>query len=171
MNNLAFIDGQNLYIGTKISDPSWKIDLLKFRIYLKDKYKVSTAYYFIGNYQEKNENLYRSIRNYGYVLKFKQHTDALIGKKKGNVDSDIVFYIMKSFLLKEKFDKIVLISGDGDYKLVVDFLIKYDILYKIVFPNRKFASSLYKEINVGYKIFLDDNGIKNKIERKITKSR
>ena len=37
-NNLAFIDGQNLHLGTK--EEGWKVDLIKFRIYLKEKYKV-----------------------------------------------------------------------------------------------------------------------------------
>ncbi len=45
-NNLAFIDGQNLYMGTNSENPSWEVNLLKFRVYLKDKYKVSKAYYF-----------------------------------------------------------------------------------------------------------------------------
>jgi len=33
-NNLAFIDGQNLYMGTRSDNPAWKIDLTKFREYL-----------------------------------------------------------------------------------------------------------------------------------------
>ncbi len=46
-SNLAFIDGQNLHLGT-IQD-NWKIDLKKFRIYLKDKYHIAEAYYFLGH--------------------------------------------------------------------------------------------------------------------------
>ena len=46
--NLAFIDGQNLRYGTrKVADP-WTVDLRKFRVYLKEKYLVERAYYFIG---------------------------------------------------------------------------------------------------------------------------
>lgn len=47
---------------------------------------------------------------------------------------------------KEDFKKIVLVSGDGDYKLLVDFLIEEDKFEKILFPNKEFASSLYKKI-------------------------
>lgn len=46
MKNLAFIDGQNLHLGTK--EEGWKVDLGKFRIYLNDKYKVKEAYYYLG---------------------------------------------------------------------------------------------------------------------------
>jgi hypothetical protein len=53
---------------------------------------------------------------------------------------------MKSIVEKEKFEKIVLVSGDGDYKKMVDYLIKKNIFAKILFPNKKFASSLYKSL-------------------------
>jgi hypothetical protein len=43
MKNYTFIDGQNLYQSL-----SWQLDYKKFMIYLKDKYKVEKAYYFIG---------------------------------------------------------------------------------------------------------------------------
>lgn len=38
-NNYAFIDAQNLYLAIK--ELGWKIDYKKFRIYLKEKYKVA----------------------------------------------------------------------------------------------------------------------------------
>ena len=44
------------------------------------------------------------------------------------------------------FDKIVLVSGDGDYKMIIDFLIEENHFEKILFPNRKYWSSLYKQI-------------------------
>jgi uncharacterized LabA/DUF88 family protein len=76
------------------------------------------------------------------------------GKKKGNVDSDIIFAIMMKLYNKEKFDKIVLVSGDGDYKMLVDFLIKEERFKKILFPNKEFASSLYKKITRVYYDYL-----------------
>ena len=45
-NNLAFIDGQNLYMETNSEKPKWEVDLFKFREYLLKKYKVKDAYYF-----------------------------------------------------------------------------------------------------------------------------
>ena len=58
IKNYAFIDGQNLYLGTKSADPSWKINLKRFRVYLKEKYKVEKAYYFLGIVDEYNRSLY-----------------------------------------------------------------------------------------------------------------
>lgn len=163
MKNLAFIDGQNLYMGTKSSDKPWKVNLAKFKIYLERKYDVDKAYYFLGYVQEENQDLYEEIQNAGFILVFKEHNPAMLGKKKGNVDTDIVFQIMKRLYKKEEFDQIVLISGDGDYKMLVDFLIEENKFKKILFPNKKFASSLYKKIGSQYYDYLENSGVKKKI--------
>lgn len=58
---------------------------------------------------------------------------------------------------------IVLISGDGDYKMLVDFLIEENKFKKILFPNKKFASSLYKKLGSEYFDYLNNEQIKRKI--------
>lgn len=89
----------------------------------------------------------------------------MLGKKKGNVDSDIIFSMMKRIYKKEDFNKFILVSGDGDYKLLVDFLIEENKFEKILFPNRKYSSSLYKKLSNNYFSYLDDIDIKNKISK------
>lgn len=49
-NNQAFVDGQNFYMNTKANN--WSVDLKKFRIYLREKYNVEKAYYFLGSVDE-----------------------------------------------------------------------------------------------------------------------
>jgi len=170
IGNLAFIDGQNLHMGTakREKDP-WKIDLARFRIYLREKYNVDEAYYFLGYVQEENQELYDEIQRAGFILKFREHNPAMIGKKKGNVDSDIIFHIMKKMYKKDDFKNIVLVSGDGDYKLVVDFLIEEKRFVKILFPDLDRASSLYKKLSNKYFASLDDKDTRAKIT--IDKSR
>lgn len=141
-------------------DP-WEIDLARFRVYLERKYNVSEAYYFLGYVQEMNQELYEEIQKAGFVLIFREHNPAMLGKKKGNVDSDIIFHVMKKVCKKEAFTKIVLVSGDGDYKLLVDFLIEEKRFEKMLFPNKKFASSLYKKLGSQYFDYLEN--VKNKI--------
>jgi len=165
-DNFAFIDGQNLYMGTtKSSKKSWKINLKKFRIYLQNKYKVSMAYYFLGYVNETNRDLYEEIQKAGFVLMFREHNSAMLGKKKGNVDSDIIFHVMKKIYKQEPFDKIVLVSGDGDYKMLVNFLIEERKFKKILFPNKQFASSLYRKLAPMYFDYLDNEGVKRKIQQ------
>ena len=162
IKNFAFIDGQNLYMGTaKREIEPWKINLARFHVYLEKKYNVSNAYYFLGYVQDTNQELYEEIQNAGFVLVFRAHNPAMIGKKKGNVDADIIFNIMKKMYKKEDFNKIILVSGDGDYKPLVDFLIEERRFEKILFPNKKFASSLYKKLGSQYFDYLEN--IKDKI--------
>jgi uncharacterized LabA/DUF88 family protein len=164
--NIAYVDGQNLYMGTSKSEPKWKINLSRFRVYLEKKYNVDKAYYYLGYVQEgdKIEHLYEEIQSAGFILVFRQHSSTMLGKKKGNVDSDIIFSVMKRIYKNDDFDKIILVSGDGDYKMLVDFLIEEKRFEKILFPNKKFASSLYKEIGAQYFDNLGNQDIRNKIE-------
>lgn len=165
--NYAFVDGQNLYRGTakREFDP-WKIDLTRFRTYLQRKYNVSKAYYFLGYLDEANQELYEQIQESGFILLFREHTSLMLGKKKGNVDSDIIFHVMKKLYYRESFGKIVLVSGDGDYKQLVDFLIDEKKLEKILFPDRKRASSLYKKLGAPCFAALDEPNTRRKIEMK-----
>ncbi|HMS31739.1 MAG TPA: NYN domain-containing protein [Candidatus Saccharibacteria bacterium] len=165
--NYAYIDGQNLHLGTTKGEPVWYIDLARFRVYLKEKYKVEKAYYYLGYVQEgeQAEELYEDIQSAGFILVFRQHSKAMISNKKGNVDSDIIFNIMKRLYLKEKFDKIVLVSGDGDYKMLVDFLIEQNKFKKILFPSAR-ASSLYKSIRTVFYDCLSNRDVKSKIEKR-----
>jgi len=165
--NIAFIDGQNLYMATsKRGVNPWNIDLARFRVYLGQKYHVTKAYYFLGFVQDTNQDIYEEIQKAGFVLIFREHNPAMLGKKKGNVDSDIIFHAMKKMYKKEDFEKIIIVSGDGDYKLLVDFLIEEKRFAKILFPDRVRASSLYKKIGGGYFDALDAPDVRVKIEVK-----
>lgn len=165
-SNIAFVDGQNLHMGTVRYKNPWRVDLALFRVYLQEKYRVDKAYYFLGCINEEYQDLYDEIQEAGFILKFREHNSVMLGKKKGNVDSDIIFSIMKKICRREVFDKVVLISGDGDYKMLVDFLIEEKRFKKILFPNREFASSLYKKIGAEYFDRLDNKDIKKKIQKK-----
>jgi uncharacterized LabA/DUF88 family protein len=90
----------------------------------------------------------------------------MVGLKKGNVDSDIIFAVMRKMYKKEQFDKVVLVSGDGDYKQLVDFLIEEDRFAKLLFPDRHRRSSLYKALSNRFFSYLDDPSIQNKIGQK-----
>ncbi|MFT5352798.1 MAG: uncharacterized LabA/DUF88 family protein, partial [Candidatus Paceibacteria bacterium] len=114
MKNLAFIDGQNLYLGTK--DGNWKIDYFRFRRYLREKNHVEEAYYFFGYFLDKHKGMYNSLEKAGFNIIFKEHYIESLSKKKGNVDTDVVFEIMRNLIERSHDSKFVLVSGDGDYK-------------------------------------------------------
>ncbi len=60
---------------------------------------------------------------------------------------------MRNIIDNKELNKVILVSGDGDYKRLVDYLIKKDKFEKILFPNSIYASSLYKEL--GNKFFCE----------------
>lgn len=159
--NIAYIDGQNLHRGT--IEKNWCVDNKKLRIYLKDKYHVEEAYYFLGCIKEEEQDLYNNLQKAGFIVLFREHNSRLLGKKKGNVDTDIVFEMMKALIERKDFDRMVLVSGDGDYKKVVDYLVKKAKLKKLLFPNKEFASSLYQKLGSEFFDYLDTPGIKSKI--------
>jgi len=165
INNIAYVDGQNLYMGTTKREPEWQINLTRFRVYLDKKYHVKKAYYYLGYVQDGAtfEKLYEEIQEAGFILVFREHNSAMKGLKKGNVDADIIFSIMKRIYKQEEFDKVVLISGDGDYKMLVDFLIEENKLEKVLFPKQKFASSLYNSIGEWYRADLSESNTRKKI--------
>jgi len=167
-SNLAFIDGQNLYLGTMQNN--WAVDYRKFRIYLRDKYHVEEAYYFLGYIDEEERELYNNLQKAGFIVCFREHSVALKAAKKGNVDTDIVFEAMKSLIENDKFRKILLISGDGDYKKLVDYLIKKKRFERILFPNKQFASSLYNRLAPNFFDYLENPGVKSKIAYKKKRS-
>ncbi len=63
---------------------------------------------------------------------------------------------MKNLVDNNNFNKIVIVSGDGDYKKLVDYLIKKGKFKKLLFPNKKFASSLYKNLGSEFFDYLDN---------------
>ena len=162
--NQAFIDGQNLYINTKAN--GWKVDLLRFRRYLKEKYNIEKAYYFLGVLDESYQEIYEEIQSAGFILVFREHTSAMLGRKKGNVDTDIVFTVMSKIKDDKELDKIILVSGDGDYYKTVKYLIKDDRFLKLLAPNRHSTTSLYKKLEPRYIDYIDSPDIKKKIEEK-----
>jgi len=158
LNNYAFIDGQNLNLG--IQSLGWKLDYIRFRTYLKDKYGVKVAYLFIGYIQE-NQDLYDNLQKSGYILKFKPVLPNKDGKHKGNVDADLVVQAMIDFY-ENHFDKALIITSDGDFYCLVKFLYQRDRLEKVLSPYNKTCSSLLKNTAKERLIFMDN--LKEKLE-------
>ena len=132
-NNIAFIDGQNLHFGAR--ENGWFIDHKKLRVYLLDKYKIKEAYYFLGFQSVNEQELYDNLTSAGYILMFKEHAPTQGSRKRGNVDSDIIFNLMKKLVDNEPFDRAFIVSGDGDYKKLVDYLITKGKFGKMLFPR------------------------------------
>lgn len=135
----AFIDSQNLNLG--VQSLGWKLDFARFRKYLEDKYKVEKAYLFIG-FIEDNQPLYTHLQKVGYICIFKPTLRASQHKKikiKGNVDAELVLHTMIEY---PNYEKAIIVSGDGDFHCLVEYLKQKGKLLKVMAPNKNYSSLL-----------------------------
>lgn len=160
-NNFAFIDSQNLNLGIK--ELGWKLDFKKFRRYLEEKYSVNKAYIFIG-YVPGNEPLYTNLQSMGYICIFKPTLELKDGRVKGNVDAELVLHTMIQI---SNFNKAIIVSGDGDFCCLVEYLLEQKKLEMLLVPDETRYSALLKKLSRPDKnIFEFLNRKKNKLELK-----
>jgi len=155
-NNYAYIDGQNLY--KSFNDLDWKLDYKKFRIYLKEKYKVKIAYIFMG-FIEKNQSLYNFLEDRGYQLIYKNVTEVTIGKIKGNVDAELVLQAMIDY---ESYEKAVIVTSDGDFSCLVTYFDSNNKLECVISPQRDKCSKLLRKAAKSKMFYLDT--VQSKLE-------
>lgn len=134
----AFIDSQNLNLA--VQEQGWKLDFKRFRKYLEDKYGASKAFLFIG-YIPTQQSLYTALQEYGYVLIFKPTLILAEGRVKGNVDAELVLHTMVEF---PNYDQAVIVTGDGDFFCLVEYLKKQGKLLRLLIPNRHKYSALLR---------------------------
>lgn len=161
--NYAFIDGSNLHKG--VSELGWELDYYRFRRWLKDKYNVTNAYLFIG-FIPKYKNLYTHLQEAGFILVYKQVTYDGIGEVKGNCDAALVLKAV-SYFYERKYDEAILISSDGDYAELVEFLKEKDALRVVVSPSNK-CSYLLRRQNIPL-LYLDTQ--RSKLEKRVQKEK
>lgn len=137
------------------------MDWRKFRQYLKDTYNVSHAYMFIG-YVPEFEAMYQQLHELGFLIVLKPTYDMtrpreedMPGNKvdekpdkktddkqdekkptKGNIDADLVLWAMKEL---PNYDKALIVSGDGDFYGLVEYLAEQKKLLKLLAPSGHFS--------------------------------
>lgn len=138
--NYAFIDSQNLYLG--VQSQGWELDYRKFRLYLKNKYNVAQAFIFIGMVAN-NQDLYTALQQAGFVLVFKPTIRYFKNGQetvKGNVDAELVLHA--ATIEYNNYDKAIIVSNDGDFACLADYLENNNKLLHILAPNKRYSSLL-----------------------------
>src|SRR5215216_5499705 len=145
--NFAFIDNQNLNLG--VQKTGWKMNWRRFREWLQQEYGVEKAFMFIG-YMPNFEDLYQQMHDHGFLVVLKPTLEMfnapvegapkpdpkkLDDKKpavKGNVDAELVLYAVKEM---PNYDKAIIVSGDGDFFGLVEYLAEQKKLLNVLTPN------------------------------------
>ncbi len=139
----AFIDSQNLNLGVK--SQGWLIDYAKLRLYLQNRYDVSRAFMFLG-YMHENKDLYKKLRSCGFELVFKEvstyRNSAGEWVTKGNIDAELVLHA--AAIMYKNYDKAIIISGDGDFSCLIQYLQSQRKFKRVLVPNQFYSRQLKK---------------------------
>ena len=99
----------------------------------------------------------------GYVVVFKP---TLKYKKqgkihtKGNVDAELVLHAMIEY---PNYDKAIIVSGDGDFHCLIEYLEKKEKLGRVIIPNRK----VYSQLLWKFREYMDYvNNLRNKLGKR-----
>jgi len=107
--------------------------------------------------------LYTSLQKAGYVVIFKPTLGYKKEKEnytKGNVDAELVLHAMIEY---QNYDNAIIVSGDGDFHCLIEYLATKRKLGYILIPNPKKYSALLRKFR---KYFIYINALKKKLGRK-----
>ena len=87
--------------------------------------------------------MYTNLQKDGYILVFKPTLKLPDGRSKGNVDAELVLHTLIEY---PNYDKALIITGDGDFYCLVEYLLKTDKLLKLMIPNKENYYSLFRKM-------------------------
>lgn len=136
----AYFDGPNFFASCK--EARVEIDYSKLRTLMADSFHFMRAYYYTAMPAEDSETYspirpladYLSYNGYNMVTKtMKTMTDAETGRvrNKGNMDVEIAVDMLQ-LVDAAKVDHIILFSGDGDFRHLVDTVQKKGVRVTVV---------------------------------------
>ncbi len=156
----AFVDAANPNWGVRTN--GWKVDYARFRVWLRDKYGVATAYVFVG-YMPGNVAHYQYLERVGFRIIFKEIVYTGEGVPKGNCDADLVLTAVKNHYEVGDIGA-VLVSSDGDYASLVRFWNEKGVAGFIVSPSVPRKCSVLLRKTETPIVYLQD--VKSKIEKR-----
>jgi uncharacterized LabA/DUF88 family protein len=163
-----FIDGANLYATTKIL--GFDIDFKRLLKEFQSRGKLIRAFYYTALVEDQE---YSSIRplidwldynGYSVVTKpTKEFVDSLGRRKvKGNMDIELAVDAME---MAEHLDHIVLFSGDGDFRSLVEAVQRKGVRVSVVSTNTTQPAMVADELRRQADEFIDLVQLAGKIGR------
>ena len=140
MKTAIFVDVQNIYYTTRDTfNRSFNYRRFWNQIESKDEIIKANAY-AIDKGDERQQKFQYALQAIGFNVKLKPYISRADGSAKGDWDVGITIDILES---AEEVDKIILLSGDGDFDLVVKKVIaKYGCIVDIYGVQELTANSL-----------------------------
>jgi len=157
-----FIDGDNLY-GT-LSYLGWQVDFTKLRELLAADCAIYNCFYYTSWEEDtKKRNFAIFLLNNGFTVRRREQQRIQKSGREVAVkgDTDIIM-AMDMMLTKRNFDIAVLVTGDGDFVPVIEYLRLHG--KRIIAVSSKFESAAIDLVNSVDK-FIDLAEIRKLIER------
>ena len=116
MKTAIFVDVQNIYYTTRDTFRR-SFNYRRFWNQLESKDEIIKANaYAIDKGDEKQQKFQYALKSIGFNVKLKPYISRADGSAKGDWDVGITIDILES---AEKVEKIILLSGDGDFDILV----------------------------------------------------
>jgi uncharacterized LabA/DUF88 family protein len=163
-----FIDGANLYAAAK--SLGFDIDYKRLLVLFAEKARMVRAFYYTALVEDQEYSPIRPLVDWldynGYTMvtkPTKEYTDASGRRKvKGNMDIELAIDMME---MAEKLDHIVLFSGDGDFRRLVEAVQRKGVRVTVVSTVRSSPPMIADELRRQADIFLELQDISSSIER------
>jgi uncharacterized LabA/DUF88 family protein len=163
-----FIDGANLYSTAR--SLNFDIDYKKLLETFADQARLVRAFYYTALIEEQEYSPIRPLVDWldynGYTLvtkPIKEFTDATGRRKvKGNMDIELAIDMME---IAEKLDHIVLFSGDGDFRRLVEAVQRKGVRVTVISTVRTSPPMVADELRRQADNFVDIVDIQELIQR------
>ncbi|MCH7878400.1 MAG: NYN domain-containing protein [candidate division Zixibacteria bacterium] len=165
-----FIDGANLYATARAL--GFDIDYKRLLEYFKAEGRFIRAMYYTALLEDQEYSPIRPLVDWldynGYTMvtkPTKEFTDSTGRRKvKGNMDVEITVDIME---MSKTLDHVVLFSGDGDFRRLVEAAQRIGARVSVVSTIRSQPSMVADELRRQADVFIDLFDIRSSIERDV----
>ena len=150
MKTAIFVDVQNIYYTTRDTfNRSFNYKYFWNQIESNDEIIIANAY-AIDRKDEKQQKFHYALQAIGFNVKLKPYISRIDGSTKGDWDVGITIDILES---SKEAEKIILLSGDGDFDLLVQKVIDdYRCIVEIYGVRELTANSLIESASEFYSI-------------------
>lgn len=167
----VFIDGANLYAAAKSLE--FDIDYKRLLSFISSKSRLVRAFYYTALMEDQEYSPIRPLIDWldynGYTMvtkPAKEFTDAMGRRKvKGNMDIELAIDMME---LADHVDHIVLFSGDGDFRRLVESVQRKGVRVTVVSTIRTSPPMVADELRRQADHFLDLMSLSEQIERDVS---
>ncbi len=154
----VFIDGANLYAAAKALE--FDIDYKNLLKWLSNRSRLVRAYYYTALIDDQEYSPVKPLADWldynGYTMvtkPVKEYTDAAGRKKiKSNMNIDLAVDAME---IADQVDHIVLFSGDGDFKRLIQALQRKSVRVTVISTTETQPSMIADELRRQSDLFME----------------